>query len=107
MTRLKTKPNRILKAVHETATDMAALGFIDKRSMRRYDALCLDPIPAYSAEQIRVLRERYRISQAVLAAVLNVSISTVQKWEINEKHPGGASLKLLNLLERKGIETLL
>jgi putative transcriptional regulator len=86
---------------------MAALDFIDKRSMRRYDALCLDPIPAYSAEQIRVLRERYRISQAVLAAVLNVSVSTVQKWEINEKHPGGASLKLLNLLERKGIETLL
>lgn len=107
MTRLKTKPNRILATVHETATDMAALDFIDKRSMRRYDALCLDPIPAYSAEQIRVLRERYRISQAVLAAVLNVSISTVQKWEINEKHPGGASLKLLNLLERKGIETLL
>jgi putative transcriptional regulator len=43
----------------------------------------------------------------VLAAVLNTSLSTVQKWEIGEKHPSGSSLKLLNLLERKGLEAVL
>jgi putative transcriptional regulator len=46
---------------------------------------------------------RANISQAVLAAVLNTSVSTVQKWEIGEKQPNGPSLKLLSLIERKGV----
>ncbi len=42
-----------------------------------------------------------------MAAVLNTSLSTVRQWEIGEKQPSGPSLKLLNLLGRKGIEALL
>jgi putative transcriptional regulator len=103
----KTKAtSRILDAVHETARDLHAAGFIDKRRMREYDALCL-PIPEYSGEKIRALRERYKLSQAVLASVLNTSLSTVRQWEIGEKHPSGPSLKLLNLLDRKGLEALI
>lgn len=107
MKHTKIDKNRILDAVHDTARDLHDLGFIDKRAMRRYDALCLEPVAAYTAEEIRSLRERYRLSQAVLAAILNTSLSTVQKWEIGEKHPGGPSLKLLNILDRKGLETLI
>jgi putative transcriptional regulator len=33
--------SRILEAVHETASDLQRLGFIDKRKMRQLDALCL------------------------------------------------------------------
>lgn len=107
MKNIKSKNSRILDAVHETAQDLQSLGFIDIRAMRRYDALCLEPIPIYTAENIRSLRKRCRISQAVLASVLNTSLSTVQKWEIGEKHPGGPSLKLLNILDRKGLEALI
>lgn len=99
--------SRLLEAVHETARDLNDLGFIDKRALNRYDALCIEPVPEYSPEQIRTLRDRYRISQAVLASILNTSLSTIQKWEIGEKHPGGPSLKLLNILDRKGIEALI
>ena len=98
--------SRLLEAVHETAQDLSELGFIDKRALNRYDALCIEPVPAYSPEQIRTLRNRYHISQAVLASIINTSLSTIQKWEIGEKHPGGPSLKLLNILDRKGIEAL-
>jgi putative transcriptional regulator len=99
--------SRLLEAVHDTARDLNELGFIDKRALNRYDALCIMPVPEYSPEQIRTLRDRYRISQAVLASILNTSLSTIQKWEIGEKHPGGPSLKLLNILDRKGIEALI
>ena len=99
--------SRLLEAVHETAQDLHKLGFIDKRTMREYDVLCVAPVSAYSAEQIRSLRERYRLSQAVMASVLNTSLSTVQKWEIGDKHPSGPSLKLLNILDRKGLEALI
>lgn len=104
---MSTKPKSdILAAVHEMAADMHRMGFIDKRKMKEYDALCLAAVPAYDAAAVRALRERYRLSQAVLAAVLNTSLSTVRQWEIGKKHPSGPSLKLLYLLDRKGLEAL-
>lgn len=99
--------SRILDAVHETAHNLHSAGFIDKRRMRDYDALCLAPVPVYSSEQIRALRARYKLSQAVLASVLNTSPSTVRQWEIGDKHPSGPSAKLLDLLDRKGLEALI
>ena len=99
--------SRLLEAVHETAQDLHKLGFIDKRTMREYHILCVKPVSAYSVEQIRSLRERYRLSQAVMASVLNTSLSTIQKWEIGDKRPSGPSLKLLSILDRKGLEAMI
>lgn len=104
-TKVKTK-SLIFGAVHETASDLHKLGFIDKRKMRRFDVLCLAPIPDYDSAKIRALRDQLHLSQSVLASVLNTSLSTVRQWEIGEKHPSGPSLKLLNLLERKGLEAV-
>ena len=47
------------------------------------------------------------LQPAVFAAVLNTSLSTARQWEIGDKHPSGPSLKLLNLLDRKGLDALL
>jgi len=99
--------SRILDAVHETARDLHAASFIDMRTMQSYDALCLEPVPTYSSAKIRALRARHKLSQAVLATVLNTSLSTVRQWEIGAKQPSGPSLKLLNLLDRKGLEVLI
>ncbi|MGI2325178.1 MULTISPECIES: hypothetical protein [Methylococcus] len=38
---MKKRNDRIREAVHETARDLHRLGFIEKRKMRKYDALCL------------------------------------------------------------------
>jgi len=99
--------SRILRVVHETAGELLDAGFIDKRRMRMYDQLCLPPMQEYSAEAIRALRDRYQVSQAVLATILNTSLSTVRQWEIGEKRPSGPSVKLLSLLDRKGLQALL
>jgi putative transcriptional regulator len=99
--------SRIMEAVHDTAMDLHKAGFIDLRRMREYDALCLAPVPDYSGRKIRALRDRYKLSQAVLASLLNASLSTVRQWEIGEKHPAGPSAKLLNLLDRKGLAALI
>jgi len=103
----KRNESRILDAVHETASGLHRAGFIDKRRMRQYDALCLPPVSGFSASKIRTLRTRNKLSQAVLAAVLNTSVSTVQQWEGGKKHPSGPSLKLLTLLEQKGLDVLI
>jgi putative transcriptional regulator len=105
MARAKAK-SPILDAVHKTAADLARLEIIDKRSMRKYDALCLVPVEPFDAEKIKKLRRSQKLSQAVLAAVLNTSPSTIRKWEAGDKRPSGPSLKLLNLLARKGLDAV-
>jgi putative transcriptional regulator len=75
--------------------------------MHEYDALNNLAVPAIGARKIKLIRENSKLSQAVFAAVLNTSVSTVQKWEIGEKKPSGPSLKLLNLIDRKGLEAVL
>jgi putative transcriptional regulator len=57
--------------------------------------------------KIKQLREKEQVSQAVFAAILNISVSTIQKWELGDKKPSGPSLKLLNILERKGLQAVL
>ncbi|MFT4246758.1 MAG: DNA-binding transcriptional regulator [Pseudomonas sp.] len=104
----KAQPkSRILDAVHEGARDLHRLGFIDKRKMQKYDLLCLEPVQDYDAAKIKALRERLQLSQAVLASVLNTSASTVRKWEVGDKRPSGPSQKLLDIIERKGLEAVL
>jgi putative transcriptional regulator len=44
------------------------------------------------------------VSQAVFAAMLNTSVSTIQKWEIGQKKPIGTALKLLHLVQKRGLE---
>jgi putative transcriptional regulator len=100
------KKSRILDEIHETARGLQRAGVIDKRTMREFDALCMPPVRNLSAAQIRAIRARSKMSQAVFAAVLNTSVSTVQKWEIGEKRPSGPSLKLLDVIERKGVSAL-
>ena len=97
----------LLEAVHDTAKGLNRHGFIDKRRMGQYEALCLEPVPVYTSAQIRKLRVSLKISQPVLAGVLNTSVSTVRQWEQGEKKPSGTSLKRLNLIDRKGIEAVL
>ncbi len=99
--------SRILETVHEGASDLHHLGFIDKRKMRKYDVLCLEPVQDYDATKIKALRTRLHLSQAVLASVLNTSVSTVRKWEVGDKRPSGPSRKLLDIIERKGLECVL
>jgi putative transcriptional regulator len=99
--------SRILAAVHETSTDLGRLGFIDKRKQQQIEVLCQQPIPPCDRQRIRALRQRLQLSQTVLASVLNASPSSVRKWESGEKQPSGPSLKLLHLLECKGLEAVL
>jgi len=97
---------KILDTVHQTARGLHKAGVMDKQTMREFDALCLPPVKNLSAAQIRRLRRRNKASQAVFAAYLNTSPSTVQKWEQGQKKPNGPSLKLLNLVDQKGLEAL-
>lgn len=101
------RKSRILSEMHQTARGLHGVGLISKRRMGEFDALCGLDVHEMPPQKIKSLREGSRMSQAVFAAVLNTSVSTVQKWEVGDKRPSGPSLKLLNLIERKGLEAVL
>jgi putative transcriptional regulator len=68
----------ILAAVRDTAQGLHKAGVMDQVTLREFDPLCL--------------------------RLLNSSLSTVQKWEIGQKKPTGTALKLLHLVQKRGIE---
>jgi putative transcriptional regulator len=104
---MRKKKSAILEAVHDTAKGLYQAGVIDKVTLREFDHLCLSPIEALEPEQIRQIRETTNVSQAVFAAVLNTSLSTVQKWEVGQKRPTGTALKLLHLVQEHGLDIMI
>jgi putative transcriptional regulator len=101
---MRKRKSKILEAVHETAKGLHAAGAIDQVTMRQFERLCLPSVPPLTPEQIKRIRERSHVSQAVFAALLNTSVSTVQKWEIGQKRPTGTALKLLHLVQKNGLD---
>jgi len=101
----KTKSS-ILEAVHETAKGLHKAGVMDQITLREFDQLCVLPVEPLEPAQIKNIRERSRVSQAVFARLLNTSLSTVQKWEIGQKKPTGTALKLLHLVQKRGLEVV-
>jgi putative transcriptional regulator len=101
---MRKQKSAILKAVYETAKGLHAAGAIDQVTLREFDRLCVPPVAPLQPAQIKRIREASHVSQAVFAALLNTSLSTVQKWEIGQKRPTGTALKLLHLVKKNGLE---
>ena len=96
----------ILDVVHKGAEDLHKAGLMDAKTLREFVVLCLPPVKEYTANQIQRLRLRYKASQAVFAAYLNTSPSTVKQWEQGQKKPNGPSRKLLYLVDKLGLDAL-
>jgi len=82
---------------------------ISPTTMREFDVLCLPPVEEYGPAQIRKIRIRNGVSQAVFAAYMNTSVATIRKWEAQgkaHKRPNGTAMKLFNMVEEQGIGIL-
>ena len=97
----------IAKSITSTVEDLHKSGLVDEITRKNIQNLCLPEVKEYRPENIVSLRKKLRLSQAALASILNISPSTVQKWERGHKKPTGASRKLLDVIERKGVEVLI
>jgi len=97
----------IAKSVTNTVKDLHKSGLIDYITMKNIENLCVPEVQEYTPERIISIRKKFRLSQAALASLFNISPSTVQKWEQGSKKPAGASKKLLDIMERKGISALI
>jgi len=102
------KTDRVSAEMLEMALLLSKHNVLSVQDLGRVKALCTPP-PVYTPERVVQIRmKKAKMSQTVFAGFLNVRPSTVQKWEspASGKHPGGAAAKLLQLIEKKGIEAL-
>jgi putative transcriptional regulator len=93
-------------AIHETMDSLHQIGAIDKKTMRNFDKACLADVPAMTPEEIRALREREHVSQPVFATYLNVSKNLISDWERGIRKPGGPALRLLGIVQKRGLDAL-
>lgn len=93
-------------AIHETMESLHEAKAVNTQTMREFDAACLTPVEELSPEDIRLLRQREHLSQPVFARYLNVSRNLVSDWERGVKKPGGPALRLLTVIQKKGLQAI-
>jgi len=96
----------------ETADEMRRIGITEvetrrKITLRQLGKNALPNVKPIRAEEIRRVREREHISQAVLARYLNLTVGFIASLERGTKQPKGPALVLLNVIRRKGLEAIL
>jgi putative transcriptional regulator len=60
-----------------------------------------------TGKEIKALREKAHLSQAVFANYLNLTPGYISQLERGAKRPTGPALVLLDVIRRKGIEAIL
>jgi len=108
----KKKISPLAQALLETAGDMRKAGLMDRAThvkiTLRHLGAANKPKPApITPSQIRAMRDRAKLSQAVFASYLNLTVGYVSQLERGTKRPTGAALALLNVIKRKGFEAIL
>lgn len=95
--------SKIIEDMLETAKDLR----LNPITIKEIEVLNLSGVQELEAMEIKKMRLKEKLSQAVMARILNVTPSTYQKWERGEVHPKGANLKLLRLAHDHGIQYIL
>jgi putative transcriptional regulator len=107
----KAKTSRLTKELLETARDMRASGLLTKTAHDKITMRHVGVAPAVTVtltgEEIKALRQKCHVSQAVFATYLNLTADYVSKLERGAKRPTGPALVLLDVIRRKGIEAIL
>jgi len=93
-------------AIHESMEALHEIGAIGKKTMREFDDACLTPVTVLPPEEIKRIRMQEHVSQPVFARYLNVSRNLVSDWERGIKKPGGPALRLLTIIQKKGLHVI-
>ena len=51
--------------------------------------------------EVRDIRRKMKVSQAVFARLLNVPVVTEASWEVGRRNPSGAALRLLQIAKKE------
>ncbi|PKM45480.1 MAG: transcriptional regulator [Firmicutes bacterium HGW-Firmicutes-8] len=64
------------------------------------DRVSIASLPRFRGQQIKVLREKQKMTQQLFASALGVSKKTVEAWEADRNVPEGPAQRMLELMEK-------
>ena len=63
----------------------------------------VEPVPRFSPEEIKNIRNMRKLTQEAFAMALGVEKKTVEKWENGKNPPSGPACRLIKLIEEDDI----
>jgi putative transcriptional regulator len=104
-------PSRLREAIMEIAEDMHQGGIMSDETYHQITVRHLGqkaPLTAtpLTGDEIRLVREQAKLSQAAMAKYLGLTAGYISQLERGAKQAKGPALALLNVIRRKGIEVL-
>ena len=102
----KKYKSKIAGTMHRTIADLHEIGAVDKTTMREFDRMCLTKTENLTAAEIRAIRAKAGVSQAVFAEYLGVTTGLISKWECGDKRPSRMALKVLAIVKAKGLDAI-
>jgi putative transcriptional regulator len=99
------------RALLETTRDfhrggLASDAELEKITVRVLGKAALPGTPALTSDDIKALRARARVSQAILASYLGVTVGYISRLERGEISPSRPVARLLDIVRRKGLEAI-
>lgn len=61
--------------------------------------ITVEPLPEISAEDIKNIRNEIGLTQSMFAAVIGVSVKTVEAWEAGTNRPIGPARRMISLIQ--------
>lgn len=99
--------SNIQSTINDIAYGLHRANIIDKKTLRELTDDDLPELIEYTGEEIQQLRKKQKLSQAVFAKYLNVSPAIIKSLEQGTRHAHGAILKLLNIVNKHGVDALI
>jgi putative transcriptional regulator len=99
--------NSVRAMVLESVEGLYRTGSVSEITLKEVKAMALEEVKPYAPQAIARLRRKFKLSQAALARFINTSVYSVQKWEQGVKKPSGPALKLLHIIESKGLSAVI
>ena len=91
----------IREAIGTTVQDMLNSDLKSSFTKKDFDELGIKfSMITITSEDIKAIRKKTKLSQAVFAKLLNVSSSSVRQWEQGKRTPTGSTKVLLDLLNK-------
>ena len=76
-----------------------AIEYEEGRGTAKVVKISVAPLPDFSAEDIKEIRRSSGLTQKTFAAVLGVSVKTVEAWEAGTNKPIGSARRFLSVLK--------
>ena len=98
--------SNLRETINDLAHDLHQAEMIGTITLRDLTEKSLPELNEYTGQEIQVPRKNQHLSQAAFAKYLNISPAMIKSLELGQRKAQGAILRLLNIVERRGLSGL-